>query len=381
MDNIVESLFGLTPFQVQQQQNAGLNQAADHYASQDPFQRATGGMFRAGGMLGGAGAQAMGMVNPQMEQAKLTEAMMASGGDLSTSQGLMAKSQQFAAAGDQRTALKLALAGKAKEKEEQAMLIARQKEALAERKQDFNENETLDEKKAKRLQDAEIARTGRIEKVGLSAGSMKQVYFDKQTQQQFIIGADGKPELYTNAIHEKPDGGSSSGKTPTLGNINAALRRQDAELAPITKAQSVKREIEGLISSGSPAATPQIQALLTHYMNVSRATNQQYGDNKSFGNIYDRTANAVSRFLAGDQSDANKQMVLKMLRDMDETVLNPARQNIVKRHKKVFEIMGVDPELANNENPYAATPYAVPPAPTGGAKVWNPSSGKWEIGK
>ena len=121
MDNIVESLFGLTPFQVQQQQNAGLNQAADHYASQDPFQRATGGMFRAGGMLGGAGAQAMGMVNPQMEQAKLTEAMMASGGDLSTSQGLMAKSQQFAAAGDQRTALRLALQAKAMEKQEAAI--------------------------------------------------------------------------------------------------------------------------------------------------------------------------------------------------------------------------------------------------------------------
>ena len=128
MDNIVESLFGLTPFQVQQQQNAGLNQAADHYASQDPFQRATGGMFRAGGMLGGAGAQAMGMVNPQMEQAKLTEAMMASGGDLSTSQGLMAKSQQFAAAGDLRTALKLALAGKAMEKEEQAARLSTARE-------------------------------------------------------------------------------------------------------------------------------------------------------------------------------------------------------------------------------------------------------------
>jgi hypothetical protein len=128
MENIVESLFGLTPFQVQQQQNAGLNQAADHYASQDPFQRATGGMFRAGGMLGGAGAQAMGMVNPQMEQAKLTEAMMASGGDLSTSQGLMAKSQQFAAAGDQRTALKLALAGKVKQAEEAKAKLAQNKD-------------------------------------------------------------------------------------------------------------------------------------------------------------------------------------------------------------------------------------------------------------
>ena len=157
MDNIVESLFGLTPFQVQQQQNAGLNQAADHYASQDPFQRATGGMFRAGGMLGGAGAQAMGMVNPQMEQAKLTEAMMASG-DLSTSQGLMAKSQQFAAAGDQRTALKLALAGKAKEKEEQAMLIARQKEALAERKQDYIEKEAMDFKKEQLKQQYDLAK-------------------------------------------------------------------------------------------------------------------------------------------------------------------------------------------------------------------------------
>ena len=158
MDNIVESLFGLTPFQVQQQQNAGLNQAADHYANQDPFQRATGGMFRAGGMLGGAGAQAMGMVNPAVEQAKLTEAMMAQGGDLSTSQGLMAKSQQFAAAGDQRTALKLALAGKAKEKEEQAMLIAQQKEDLAARKQDFTETEAMNFKREQLKQQYDLAK-------------------------------------------------------------------------------------------------------------------------------------------------------------------------------------------------------------------------------
>ncbi len=127
MDNVVESIFGLSPAQIQQRQNVGMMTAANNYASQDPLQRAAASMFAGGGMLAGAGAQAMGMVNPQMEQAKLTEAMMAQGGDLSTSQGLMAKSQQFAAAGDQRTALKLALAGKAKQvEEEKAKLAIRQ---------------------------------------------------------------------------------------------------------------------------------------------------------------------------------------------------------------------------------------------------------------
>ena len=153
------------------------------------------------------------------------------------------------------------------------------------------------------------------------------------------------------------------GMKPNLGNINAALRRQDKELDPITKNQAARAQIEGLIGSASPATLPQIKAVLTNYLNTARVTNKQYGDQTSFGNIYQRSVNSLDRFINGDLTDANKQMILKMVRDMDSSVFEPARKNIVSRHKNVFEKLGVDPSLADNENPYASN-VASPPETT-----------------
>ena len=71
MDNVVESIFGLSPAQIQQRQNVGMMTAANNYASQDPLQRAAASMFAGGGMLAGAGAQAAGMMTPEMQQAQM----------------------------------------------------------------------------------------------------------------------------------------------------------------------------------------------------------------------------------------------------------------------------------------------------------------------
>jgi hypothetical protein len=118
MDNVVESIFGLSPAQIQQRQNVGMMTAANNYASQDPLQRAAASMFAGGGMLAGAGAQAAGMMTPEMQQAQRTQAIMASGGDLQTSAGLKAKAKQFADAGDQQTAMRLLMLAQDREAKE-----------------------------------------------------------------------------------------------------------------------------------------------------------------------------------------------------------------------------------------------------------------------
>ncbi len=73
MDNVVESIFGLSPAQIQQRQNVGMMTAANNYAGQDPLQRAAASMFAGGGMLAGAGAQAAGMMTPDMQQAQMQQ--------------------------------------------------------------------------------------------------------------------------------------------------------------------------------------------------------------------------------------------------------------------------------------------------------------------
>ena len=118
MDNVVESIFGLSPAQIQQRQNVGMMTAANNYASQDPLQRAAASMFAGGGMLAGAGAQAAGMMTPEMQQAQRTQAIMASGGDLQTSAGLKAKAKQFADAGDPQTAMRLLMLAQDREAKE-----------------------------------------------------------------------------------------------------------------------------------------------------------------------------------------------------------------------------------------------------------------------
>lgn len=118
MAEVIDSLFGPTPFQINQAQNAALGQAADKYAAQDPFARATGQLYRAGGMLAGPVAEQFGMVNPAIEEARRRQAVMASGGDLSTSAGLKAKAAEFQQAGDQATAMKLLMVARKQEQEE-----------------------------------------------------------------------------------------------------------------------------------------------------------------------------------------------------------------------------------------------------------------------
>lgn len=70
MATTVQSLFGLTPEDLQAQQDAALNAQALQYAQLDPMQAAQMGFFRAGSQLGSGVAGLMGYENPQMRQSR-----------------------------------------------------------------------------------------------------------------------------------------------------------------------------------------------------------------------------------------------------------------------------------------------------------------------
>ena len=172
MAEIVDSLFGPSPWQVQQARAAEQQKYAAQLSNMDNLQQAKFGIAQGAGQLAQAGAGMMGMVDPAVAQSQRREAVMASGGDLSTSAGLKAKAAQFAAAGDQQTAMKLVIAARAQEAKEQQMAVELRKQALGERKQDFQETEAFDLKKMQieaviRQADEKIAdkRTSDAEKV------------------------------------------------------------------------------------------------------------------------------------------------------------------------------------------------------------------------
>jgi len=132
-ESIISGLFGPTPYEMQQQRQQAVAEQANKYAQLDPFQRATQSIYQGGAGLAQAGAGMMGMVNPQEQQAELQTKIMASGvGDIGTSQGMLAKAEEFRKAGDLRTAAMLTMKGTELKRQEAAA-------ALAQRKQDETE--------------------------------------------------------------------------------------------------------------------------------------------------------------------------------------------------------------------------------------------------
>ena len=119
-DNIIQSLFGLDPYQTQTQQQDALRQQAAAYANMAPQQRAAMSLYQAGGQLAGAGAEGLfGMVNPAVAKAQATEQAMM-GLDMSSPQSILARANSVT---DPRLRIQLQLlAQQAVEKQQAAAL-------------------------------------------------------------------------------------------------------------------------------------------------------------------------------------------------------------------------------------------------------------------
>lgn len=129
-----QGLFGPSPWEIQQAQQKAMQENAAAYAQQSPLERAAGGMYRAGGLLGGMAAGALGGKNVAVENAKRTEQIMGEGdADLGTAAGMAAKAEQFRKAGDLRTATTLTLKASEMKKKEADAILAQRKEDRADK--------------------------------------------------------------------------------------------------------------------------------------------------------------------------------------------------------------------------------------------------------
>lgn len=82
------SLFGPSPLELQQQQQAGLQARATQYAQLNPLERAAQGLYQAGSNIGGGIAGMMGIQDPAMAQASKITAILR-GSDQTTAEGFM----------------------------------------------------------------------------------------------------------------------------------------------------------------------------------------------------------------------------------------------------------------------------------------------------
>ena len=177
---MAEGLFGPSPWEIQQAQQQGLRQQAAAYAKQSPMERAAAGMYQAGGMLGGMGAEALGGKNIAVENARRTEQIMGEGdADLGTSAGMAAKADQFRKAGDLRTAAALTLKANEMKRQEQAAV-------LAGRKQD-----TLD--------------AAQLSLTTLQAAQAEKALRENPNLKEIEVGVAGKPDYRQKMIIDTRD--------------------------------------------------------------------------------------------------------------------------------------------------------------------------------
>lgn len=116
-----QGLFGPSPWEVQQAQQAAQQQNMMDMSAMDATRLGKYGMLSAGSGLGGLLAQKMGGRNVAVENAQRSEQIMgAEGTDLSTSVGIMAKANEFRQAGDLRMAGALMMKANELKKQEAA---------------------------------------------------------------------------------------------------------------------------------------------------------------------------------------------------------------------------------------------------------------------
>lgn len=92
------SLFGPSPLDYQQAQQAALQQQASSYAQLNPLQRAAQGMYQAGSNIGGGVAGLMGIQDPMAEKASKIESIL-QGSDQTSAAGFADLYRKFSEAG------------------------------------------------------------------------------------------------------------------------------------------------------------------------------------------------------------------------------------------------------------------------------------------
>ena len=206
MTEIVQSMFGLTPMQIQQQRQQENNAAAADFARMNATQRGVMGLYQGGAGVGGM----LGLRDPQMEQAQANQQLMGQL-DPNDPDSYLKLAQQT-----QDPRLKLGLVQKASEIKKQIALeqAAAQKLALEQRKQDFTEQEAFDLKKQALAQQLEIAKQ-RSEDTRLSI---------EQRAEAARLAAETRKEIASLVAAVKQSGGSGSPTKPKNLTREAGLK-------------------------------------------------------------------------------------------------------------------------------------------------------------
>ena len=241
MAGIVEGLFGQTPLEIRQHQEAMQRQRAQQYGAQDPMAAVRQSQYGVGAQIGNMVNRAMGQISPEEAQAKQAQEIQ-SQIDTTTPEGLMRGAQMFNQVGNPQMAQRLVQAARELQKQiSDEMLVksrAAKEDAMAEKYAAWQQTEM--DKLSNKSNIAEMNIAGRENVAGMNiAGREKTTGMNNATSLATTgMNVDSRRDVANIGANSRRDVANiGANSRRDVANIGADSRTEEK---PMTPAQRFK---------------------------------------------------------------------------------------------------------------------------------------------
>jgi hypothetical protein len=285
--NIVNSLFGISPQDIAQQQSLANEKAAFNYANLSAPEQAQYGAFMGGRLAGNAVSNMLGVQDPEMQQASIAQ-RLASQFDTTTPQGM----EQFAAALNQAGApmfAAMAVDRRNKMLESQATIAAKMRE--------------------------KIPATGELVNQSLYADALRRAGGDPIKAAQIYDAEEQAKKKQVAAAGAPP-----SGQVPltTLGQavnlVDEFTSKPKAKLDQIKVVSSLGQGVKN-----NPTLLPQFQREAVKFAGDNQISAQEVNRVLGSSGFAADTIDGINKFLTGAPTDTKIDDVLKGFKVLEKT--------------------------------------------------------------
>lgn len=235
MTEIVQGLFGVSPEQLQMQQNQALQARAMQYAQMSPQEQATAGIYTGVSKLGGALGGMLGGVDPVQQQASKIASVL-QGADQTTAEGMMNIAKRFADAG-----------------------LPQQYQMAIDKAQAMKQSEaTLSQTQAKTAQEAAAARAAQYkidqdEELRTKLASLPADV--SQEEMMKVVMRYGSPDKVLQVVQMSADKQAAREQALTLARESSAARVEAAKAAGASKLELAQMQAESRMQLAQLAAS------------------------------------------------------------------------------------------------------------------------------
>ena len=348
MTEIVQGLFGVSPEQLQMQQDKALQARAMQYAQMSPQEQATSGIYTGVSKLGGALGGMLGGVDPVQQQASKIASVL-QGADQTTSTGMMELYRKFSEAGmTQQAQMAVTKAQELKKAEADAGLTAAKTEAERALVTQRNREKASADPFQQFLRTQGDKVTPESLAIYQQTGNVGDlVWITKANKTEIQQLQDYRDSLPINSpqraeVNEVIKGmGKGKGTTvqnilpgqgaPNVSDVTSFVSQANTVLKPFKTAFESASEALSLLETGNPKAGAQVDRLLAKAAGDSQLSQAEVTAVASAGSFPQRVADSVSKFFTGgvgSLSTEQKKEVLTVFQTAAKDGFNNERQRL-----------------------------------------------------